>query len=74
MLQRIDDSPSELEPLTLIQVIGSVFAAALGVQSRQNKVRDFTRGRALHFFIAGALATLIFLAGLITVVNLVVAG
>ena len=62
-------STAEVESLTLIQVTGSVFAAAFGVQSRANKDRDFTRGNPLHFIFAGALCTGLLLAGIITVVN-----
>ena len=58
--------------LTLTEVVGSVFAAGLGVQSRENKVRDFSRGRPAQFIIAGLLFTGLFLAALITVVNIVV--
>ena len=58
--------------LTLIEVVGSVFAAGLGVQSRENKVRDFSRGKPAQFIIAGLLFTGLFLAALITVVNMVV--
>ena len=58
--------------LTLWQVICSVFAAGFGVQSKENKVRDFTHGKPLQFIIAGLLFTIAFLIGLITVVNLIV--
>ena len=58
--------------LTLSEVVGSVFAAGLGVQSRENKVRDFSRGRPLQFIIAGLLFTGMFLLALVTVVNVVV--
>ena len=60
---------AEVESLTLIQVIGSVFAAAFGVQSRANKQRDFTRGKPLHFIFAGVLFTGVLLACIITIVN-----
>ena len=60
---------AEVESLTLIQVIGSVFAAAFGVQSRANKQRDFTRGKPLHFIFAGVLFTAVLLACIITIVN-----
>lgn len=58
--------------LTLLQVMGSVLAAGFGVQSKENKVRDFTRGRPFHFIVAGLLFTLALLAGLVAVVNLIV--
>jgi hypothetical protein len=59
------------QPLTLWEVICSVLAAAFGVQSRENKVRDFSRGKPLHFIIAGLLFTVLFLVTLITIVNIV---
>lgn len=65
------DKPEGQRDLALLQVIGSTFAAAFGVQSRANKTRDFTRGKPLHFMIAGLLGTVLFLATLITVVSLV---
>jgi hypothetical protein len=58
--------------LTLAQVVGSVFAAGFGVQSKENKVRDFSRGKPLQFIAAGLFFTLALLAGLVALVNLVV--
>ncbi len=77
MNQAISQQPAnreqiEEESLTLWQVICSVFAAGFGVQSRENKVRDFSRGRPLQFIAAGLLFTVAFLVSLIVVVNLVV--
>ena len=63
---------AQVESLTLIQVIGSVAAAAFGVQSKANKHRDFTRGNPLHFIFAGALCTGILLASIIVIVNTVI--
>jgi hypothetical protein len=60
------------EHLTLWQVICSVFAAGFGVQSKENKERDFTRGKPLHFIVAGLLFTVIFMVALITLVNVIV--
>ncbi len=59
---------AQVESLTLIQVIGSVFAAAFGVQSRANKQRDFARGNPLHFIFAGVLFTGLLLASIIVLV------
>ena len=33
----------------------------IGVQSRRNRERDFTRGKPLHFVIGGLVGTAIFL-------------
>lgn len=70
---RRDQEPQaeQADELTLLQVMGSVLAAGFGVQSRENKVRDFSRGKPVHFIIAGLVFTLGFLVALVTVVNLV---
>ena len=39
--------------LTLRQMLGSVLAAALGVQSGKNRARDFSHGKPSHFIILG---------------------
>jgi hypothetical protein len=66
------DDPQTAENLTLWQVICSVFAAGFGVQSKENKVRDFSRGKPLQFIVAGLVLTIAFLVGLITIVNMIV--
>jgi hypothetical protein len=58
--------------LTLLQLMGSVLAAGFGVQSKENKVRDFTRGKPFHFIVAGLVFTRALLAGLVALVNIVV--
>lgn len=63
---------SDSADLTLIEVMGSVLAAGFGVQSKENKVRDFTRGKPLHFIIAGVVFTLALLVSLVVVVALIV--
>ncbi len=42
-------------------VVHSVGAAMLGVQSRKNRERDFTQGKPIHFVIGGVVGTLLFL-------------
>ncbi len=54
-----------------LQVIGSVLAAGLGVQSSKNRERDFKQGRAGVFIAAGIVFTVLFIAALVTVVQLV---
>lgn len=75
-----DNDISELEsgahddkPPTIFQVIGSVLAAFFGVQSSKNKERDFKHGNHKVFIIVGILMTLVFLASVITVVQIVLA-
>ena len=57
--------------LSLWQVIGSVFAAAFGVQSEKNRQRDFTRAKPSTYIIAGILFTLVFILVIFTVVKIV---
>ncbi len=58
--------------LSLWQVICSVFAAGFGVQSKENKVRDFSRGRPHQFIVVGILFTVAFMLGLIAIINVIV--
>lgn len=71
-VQNPGEADASEQPLTLPQVMGSVLAAGFGVQSKENKERDFKRGKPLHFIIAGVTFTLAFLAGLITLVMVIV--
>ena len=68
-----DDSENgaEKKRVNPLQVIGSVLAAGLGVQSSKNRERDFKQGRAGVFIAAGIVFTVLFIAALVTVVLLV---
>jgi hypothetical protein len=57
--------------LNPLQVVASVFAAGLGVQSSSNRERDFKQGRAGVFIVAGLLFTLAFIGGIYLIVQLV---
>lgn len=63
---------SEDQRLNLGQVISSVFAAGLGVQSSKNRERDFKQGRFGVFIAAGLIFTLLFMGALFAIVQLVV--
>ena len=63
-----DEKPGKLNP---VQVIGSVFAAGLGVQSSKNRERDFRQGRMAVFIAAGIVFTLLFIGAVVTVVQMV---
>jgi len=62
------DVPAKLNPL---QVVGSVLAAGLGVQSSKNRERDFKQGRLGVFIAAGIVFTLLFIGIVIVVVQMV---
>ena len=65
------ESDSGKAPLNPLQVVSSVFAAGLGVQSSRNRERDFKQGRAGVFIAAGIIFTLLFVGGVFTVVQVV---
>ena len=58
-------------PLNPLQVVSSIFAAGLGVQSSRNRERDFKQGRAGVFIAAGIIFTLLFIGVVFTVVQVV---
>ena len=66
-----EQASGKLGPL---QVVGSVLAAGLGVQSSKNRERDFKQGRIGVFIVAGILFTLAFIGGVLAVVNLVLSA
>ena len=63
-----DEASSEL---SFWSIVLSTLAAAIGVQSRANKERDFASGRVMPFIVAGVIFTVLFVATLALVVSLV---
>ena len=57
------------KPLTFLQVLGSTFSAAIGVQSKANRNRDFSRGKPLHFVMAGIIFAILFVLVVVMVVR-----
>ena len=68
-----EEAPGE-KNLKPWQVISSVFAAGLGVQSSRNRERDFSQGRAGVFIAAGIIFALLFIGLMVTIVKLVLSG
>ncbi|MBF8162640.1 DUF2970 domain-containing protein [Ectopseudomonas hydrolytica] len=58
-------------PLTLWEMLQSVLAAALGVQSGKNRSRDFGRGKPSHFILLGLMFTGLFVLVLLGAVKLI---
>ncbi|MCB1702283.1 MAG: DUF2970 domain-containing protein [Pseudomonadales bacterium] len=65
------DAEKSLNPA---QVLSSVLAAGLGVQSSKNRERDFKQGKIGVFIAAGVIFTLVFIGVVFTVVQLVLKG
>lgn len=68
-----DTKPTEQKPgkLTFWQIAASVLAAAIGVQKDKNRQRDFNSARPGAYIVAALIFTLLFVIGLIIVVQLV---
>ena len=71
---KTETTSDEGGPLNPLQVVSSVFAAGLGVQSSKNRERDFKQGRFGVFVAAGIVFTLLFIGTVFTVVQLVLKG
>tara|TARA_A100001518_G_C1220048_1_gene63931 strand:+ start:285 stop:542 length:258 start_codon:yes stop_codon:yes gene_type:complete len=65
------DKDPQQAPLTLREMLQSVLAAALGVQSAKNRSRDFSRGKPSHFILLGVLFTTLFVIVLLVTVKLI---
>ena len=57
--------------LTFREMLGSVLAAALGVQSGKNRTRDFSHGKPSHFIMLGVAFTALFVLVILGLVKLV---
>jgi hypothetical protein len=61
----------EVEMKDWVRAVLSVLSAFLGVQSEENRVRDFEQGRFSVFVVAGLLMTVTFLVSVYGLVQLV---
>lgn len=72
----IDDTGNEqkdAEKLSFFQVVGSVLAGALGVQSSKNRQRDFAQNSFMPFIVGGIVFTLLFVGSIVLLVNVFLA-
>ena len=53
------------------QIVGSILAAAFGVQSSKNRERDFNQGKTRHYIIGGIVFTALFILTLVMIVRAV---
>lgn len=54
---------------TMIQVLKSVLAAFIGVQSEENRQKDFAQGSLKFYILGGVIFTAVFVALIIFVVS-----
>lgn len=57
---------------SLLHVVKSVLAAAIGVQSDKNREIDFKHGSLPAYLVVGLIATVLFIFALVAIVSLVV--
>lgn len=67
----MDQHDDDKRPLGWGELLQSILAAALGVQSGKNRTRDFSRGRPVQFIVLGLLFSLIFVLVILGLVRLV---
>jgi len=64
-------SEQQKQTLNFWQVVASVVASFLGVQSNHNRERDFQHGKPAHYIIIGLAFVILFVLAIIGVVQLV---
>ncbi len=74
MTEQHQNTPKDDSKMGLWDIVKSVFAAGLGVQSSKNRERDFKQGNAKVFFVAGLIFTGIFIGSVYGVVQMVLAN
>lgn len=66
--------PNSKPKPSLLSVVKSILAAAIGVQSDSNRSRDFEQGNPLIFIVGGIVFTLLFIATVATIVGFVLSN
>jgi hypothetical protein len=65
------EDPNQAPTLTWSQILRSSLAAGLGVQSSRNRQRDFADGSPRRFIVMGVVLTMLFIASLVTVIQII---
>lgn len=66
-----EQKPDSDKKPTLLQLVGSVLSAAVGIQSSKNRERDFTHGKMRTFVVAGVIYVALFIIAVYSIVRLV---
>jgi hypothetical protein len=72
-MTHMSDKPDVSTKPSFFQVLGSVAAAAFGVQSSANRERDFRSGSVRVYVLASVGFTIVFVVSIIAVVRAVLA-
>jgi hypothetical protein len=62
------------KPLTFFELMNSVFAAFIGIQSQENRERDFKKMKPRHVIIAGLLLMVVFFTTVIVITRTILAA
>jgi hypothetical protein len=70
-----DTSSQGKQKLSILHILTSVLAAAVGVQSKKNQEKDFNGKGSIYIYIAaGIIFTALFVITIVTVVKSILAG
>jgi len=58
--------------LNLLKIIVSVLSSFIGIQSNENRKRDFNANKPFHFIIVGLVVTISFIIALYYIVNKII--
>lgn len=72
--QELREDKQEMKEVTAFTVLGSVFRAWFGVQTEENRKRDFNSDNPTPFIVAGIVFALVMIIGVIIAVNLALSG
>lgn len=67
------DKKDDDKPITLMQMLGSVFAAFIGIQSEKNRERDFKKMKPRHVIIAGIMLMILFFSTVMIITRVLLA-
>ncbi len=74
MTKPTEQDQQGVEKLSFLQVVGSVLAGALGVQSCKNRQRDFAQNSFMPFIVGGVIFTIVFVGSILLLVNVFLSG
>lgn len=72
--QDLREDKREMKQVTAFTVLGSVFRAWFGVQTEENRKRDFNSNNPTPFIVAGIIFAVVMVIAVIVAVNFALSG
>lgn len=72
--QELREDKQEMKQVTAFTVLGSVFRAWFGVQTEENRKRDFNSNNPAPFIMAGIIFAVVMIIAVIVAVNFALSG